>query len=354
MGLDKNKPILLKNGFTNDPLYAQNAQLSQENRSSLPNQTNDVMLDKRQSVYYSVEYVLKKLLDNDKFIDNYLQKTRNQLEYVTQERLSSAIDSTSVDTATAQSIYNNYLQQHKKEYHEDTGYVLSTVAQDYMKTDMSNIDLQGASINFQKKYGSIEKTVALSNDIVVDVEFSEDVRRPTNYVNVMVCNKMTGGKFRSSMDFGTDILAQIPSLTSTTYIYKEWMSGMKELYVHVPTTFTMYNENLSASNADYWRHENVKDNITIIQLKINRRHFKWNNIYQAYICGQSLPLQIHNESEYKYFADVIQPSLLKTMCVQQTGNTTNVDCVYDENQSMYVLYFTCYGTDEQAIRIFGD
>ena len=326
------------------------------------------MLDKRQNVFYSVENVLKMLLDNDKFIDNYMQKARNQLQYVDQIRLSASIDQSRIDTSQVLQIYDNYYNEHTSIYHKKSNsgqYVLAQVSADYIKTDMSNFDANGARQTFQHCIDgetnsstslSSKTSISLSNDIVTFVEFSEDVRRPMNYVNVLACNKMTGGKFRTNMDFSVDILAQVPQLTSTTYIYKEWLSGIKELYVHIPTTFTMYNENLHPEADNYYEYENVKDNMTIVQVKINRRHFKWNNIYQAYICGQSLPLQIHSTNDYKHFSDVILPSMLKTMCVQpiDAAELNNVNCIYDENQSMYTLYFICYGTDEQAIRIIGE
>ena len=53
MGLDKKKNILLTDAFHIDPLYPKNALLSAEDRSSLPNIEEDVVLDKRQSVFYS-------------------------------------------------------------------------------------------------------------------------------------------------------------------------------------------------------------------------------------------------------------------------------------------------------------
>ena len=358
MGLDKLKRILLKDDFNIDPLYQKNAPLSIENKTTLPNLEDDVMIDKRQSVYYSFEHVLKKLLDNDKFIDEYLNKTRTQLDYVTKARLDEAVSST-IQTTAGIKIYNDYLAKHLSEYHSNQSYPLSDVAENFVKSDLSNFDANGARENFQKRYPdqqqlSSSTSIQISNDFVVKVEFSENERRPTNYVNAAVLNKMTGGQFRSSIDAETNMSTQIPSLASMTYIYKEWLSGMKELYVHLPTTFTMYNENKDASLLDFYKGEKIDENKTIIQLKINRRHFKWNHIYQAYICGQSLPLQIHNESNYAYFSDVILPSVLKTMCVQPNGSEDNVNCIYDENTSMYTLYFTCYGTDEQAIRIFGD
>ena len=354
MALNILKPILLKDGFSIDPLYAQNSQLSQENKYTLPSLEPDVSLDKRQSVYYSFEYVLKRLLDNDKFIDNYLKKSRNQIDYVSQDRLSNSIkiDENGIDTLSSTVIYNQYFIDHIEKYHTNSSvYKLSSVAENFIKNDMSNFNESAASSVFLKKSSDGN---SLTNDIVVDVEFSEDVRKPMNYVTINVCNKMTNWKFKSSIDVDLDAQAEIPELTSTTYIHKRWLSGMKELYIHIPTTFTVYNENLSADNDDYWKGENIENNFTIIQVKINGRHFQWKNIYQAYICGQSLPLQIHNKGSYPYFSDVILPSLLKTVCVQPNSSSTNTNCIYDPEQQTYTLYFTCYGTDEQAIRIFGD
>ena len=46
----------------------------------------------------------------------------------------------------------------------------------------------------------------LSNDIVVNVEFSDQVRRPTNFVNALVCNKMTGMKFTSAIELDLDMM----------------------------------------------------------------------------------------------------------------------------------------------------
>ena len=77
----------------------------------------------------------------------------------------------------------------------------------------------------------------------------------------------------------------------------------------MPTTFTFYNENLDG--------EHVNENATWIQVKLNARHFKLNHIYQAHICGQSLPMQMHNTDESNpYFNDVVLPSMLRTMCLE--------------------------------------
>ena len=361
MGLDKRKPILLKNDFDIDPLYAQNAQLSIESKSTMPYLAQDVAIDKGQSTYYSVEYVLQKLLANDKFINEFMNRNTSQLSYVSKERLSSSIDQTNATISPdTSSIYANAYESHLDEFHGNGNATLVSVANDFMKVDMSNFDYDGAKKNFLECSPSAtdiptsQDAMQLSNDIVVNVEFSDQVRRPTNFVNALVCNRMTGMKFKSAIELDLDMMIQLPALTSTSYIYKEWLSGIKELYIHIPTTFTMYNENLHANDVDYYMHENVKDNATLLQVTINRRHFNLNNIYQAYICGQSFPLQIHNESNNLHYADVILPSMLKTLCVQPSGKSTNVECIYDDVQQTYTLYFVCYGTDEQAIKLFCD
>lgn len=360
MGLDRKKPILTKDDFNIDPFYAKNSVLSVEQRDSLPHLEDDVMLDKRQSIYYSLEHVLKKLLDNDKFIDEYIKKTINQLQYVNKDRISNAVNQNYLIDSSMLTAYSSMLNQHWAEYHENVPCSLGYVSQHYAKSNLSNFDVDGARknfISFSDGVSAMSSSVSasLSNDFVINCEFSDNVRRPTNYVNATVCNKMTGGVFNNTMNFDITVLAQVPSLTSLTYIYKEWLSGMKELYIYLPTTFTMYNENKKINDDDYYAGEDVANNSTLIQIKINGRHFKLNHIYQAYICGQSLPLQIHNEDGSMQFTDVILPSMLKTMCVQpMSSKDNNVQCIYNQNTSMYQLYFTCYGTDAQAIRIFGD
>ena len=97
------------------------------------------------------------------------------------------------------------MQNHWNEYHSfDTGSELSsccnlsTVASDYLKTDMSNFDAKYAAIRFQHIAGgdnlsSGTENFSISNDIVVDIEFddSENVRSSKNYVAAYVSNDKT-------------------------------------------------------------------------------------------------------------------------------------------------------------------
>jgi hypothetical protein len=63
-------------------------------------------------------------------------------------------------------------------------------------------------------------------------------------------------------------------------------------------------------------------------------------------------MQIHADKN-PYFSDIVLPSMLRSLCVAN-GNESNTEMIYDRKASMYYLYFVCYGTDSQAIRIFAD
>lgn len=125
-------------------------------------------------------------------------------------RLISSINSdvTTDDISEGSGIYSSMIQNHWNEYHAfGTGSSssfcnLSTVATEYLKTDMSNFDAKSAAINFQKTTGgenlsSGTENFSISNDIVVDIEFddSENVRSSKNYVAAYVSNDKTNNQF---------------------------------------------------------------------------------------------------------------------------------------------------------------
>lgn len=359
MGLDKKKKIVVREQFKQDLFYADNAKLSTQVCTSLPTQQEDILIAKNQSVFFSIEHALKRLVQNDKYIDQFLSRKSSGVACAVENGLLSALSADSNLSSPPQlSVFENELCTHIQQYHipSTTVCALSTVNNNYLDNDMSNIDMNGARRSFQNiqsasgtmiNYGlSTYNSIQLSNDVVINYEFDDSptVYSPTNYINVAVCNKMTSNTFNQSMRAQATIAGSIPNLTECKYIYKEWMSGFKELYIYVPTTYTFYNENIDG--------EDVNKNATWIQVKINSRHFKFNHIYQANICGQSLPMQIHNTIN-SHFNDVILPSMLRTMSISNEP-TNNASSVYDEFTSQYILYFVCYGTDAQAIQIFGD
>jgi hypothetical protein len=126
-------------------------------------------------------------------------------------RLISSINSdvTTDDISEVSSIYVTMMQNHWDEYHAlSTGLSpssfcnLSTVATEYLKTDMSNFDAKSAAIRFQRTTGgdnlsSGTPNFSITNDIVVDIEFddSENVRSSKNYVAAYVSNDKTNNQF---------------------------------------------------------------------------------------------------------------------------------------------------------------
>lgn len=352
MGLDKTKTILTRKDFSVEPFKADNDVLALQNHTSLPTTADDVMLDRHQSVYYSVEYALKRLLQNDQFIDAFFSSAKTYISCAVERGLLSSL-STSDDTTIDNRIYNNYLSSHITEYHSGTQppYLLSAVDKCYLGTSAENFDVEGAKTHFlSSSYDSSTSATAISNDIVIEVEYddSPNVRRAANYVNVSIANKKTGWEFRQNIIEPTLMLNALPNLTQCTYIYRRWLSGIKELYVHLPTTYTFYNS-IDDNDSNY----DINKNATWICMKINRRHFQFNHIYQVLINGQSLPMQIHEDGENAHFKGIVLPSILRTMCTSN-DEKNNTQIIYDSYQSQYILYFACYGSDEQAIRIFGD
>lgn len=362
MGLDKRKKILVVDDFKYNPFDIENSKLSIINKTTLPITNTDILLDRYENNHYSVQNVLNQLLQNDTFILQYLSKITNNMSEQTKNRLINSL-STSIRSNDISSL-NNYdinLCNHISCYHNQStslnsnGFCnLSTIENDYLKSDMSNFDEQSAKRNFQKTNTDNELSNALniniSNDIVVDVEFddSSNVRDSSNYIAVYVLNDKTNNEFSTNMIQQDISFNDIPTMNDCKYIYKKWLSGFKELYIYLPTTFTYY-KGLNATYGD----EHPDKNATFIKVGINYRHFKFNHIYQAHICAQSLPMGIHMTEEHPYYNDIILPSMLRSMCVSNNINN-NTDMIKDHKTSMYYLYFTCYGTDSQAIRIFGD
>lgn len=118
MGLDKRKPILVRDDFKVDPFQAVNQSLSAQQRTTLPTQPDDVILDKGQSLFYSVEYALKRLLQNDEFAENFFKKSSSQVELAVDAGLLTS-QNVVENMATPQStgIYKQYYDRHLQEYH---------------------------------------------------------------------------------------------------------------------------------------------------------------------------------------------------------------------------------------------
>lgn len=349
MALLTRKPILLNSDFENhdNPFYENNQVLRSVAHTSLPSSTEDITLSKSSQVYHAVNNVLAHLLDNDRFIAEYISKLQNQS--ISKDRAKTAF-AQNVTTLTSD-IYEKAYEQHIKDYHDNPELVpLSTLYKEYLRADCLNLDLDSAAKSFVKT-DEFDGCTFLSNDFVSKIEFNDSptVRLATNYVNVAVMNTSTNNKFMTQMAASQQIasMASVPSTRESTYIYKEYISGKKELYIYIPSTFTFYNEQLSSGTT-----HNPHTDATYVRIKLNKRHFQLNHIYNMQINGQSLPLMIHKDSN-TYFSDQILPSIVRTICTSKSSDN-NVDSAYDENTNMYTLYFCCYGTDAQAIKLLAE
>ena len=155
-----------------------------------------------------------------------------------------------------------------------------------------------------------------------------------------------------------------------TYLFRRWMSGITEIYVHIPTTNTYYinhvastpnyniNEDtteLSAANVtQFGRNKTVfKHNpnepgvYTTVKLALSRYVFFIDQMLEVQACGNSLPLKIYKETvrengsdndfeAAQYFNSYIAPTVLTSTLL------TNDD---------YIFNFACFGADEQAIKL---
>ena len=117
MGLDKSKSIVTRNQFSKDPFKADNLVYAAQSKSSMPTSIEEIRLDKQQSIYYSIEHALKRLVQNDMFIDQFQKKSQNQVSAAVENGLISAFDTDVTTQPGNTQIYDNYLSTHIAEYH---------------------------------------------------------------------------------------------------------------------------------------------------------------------------------------------------------------------------------------------
>lgn len=354
MGLLKKKGILVANDFSNhnNPFYAENKKLEIGRNDSLPNDQSNVLVAKSQAVFYALTNVFNKLVDNDVYISRKLESMMSL--GIPKDRIADAFrQDIHLSAMEAMNYYEDAYKKHIDEWHNsqnDKVVQLSTIWYHYMHQDFGNIDIARTMENFVKEQ-YVNTSYTMSSDVLISCEYddSENVKYPTNYVNVQVMNDETMNVFGRSPSNSSTLndLGTLPSTAESKYIYKRWMSGLKELLIYIPSTFTKYNSKLPNTSP--------KAKTTWIKVTLNGRHFQLNHIFNMQIRGQSLPLGI-SMKEGRYFQDCPQPSLVRTMCIAPIGSKepNNVQCVFDENTNYYTLYFCCYGTDAQAIQIFAD
>lgn len=157
------------------------------------------------------------------------------------------------------------------------------------------------------------------------------------------------------------------------YIVKNWKSGLKEIYIYVPSTGTYYANNPQGiSNSQYSYNAYQRPNVpnasllntlpnacTTLRVYLYNSYFKIKTILAAQCTGNSLPLKIYKDNvnaddAWKgVFDTVVQPSALRTLPMTVDSSVNNVRICTDDLERIY-LDFSIYGTDAQAIRIIAE
>lgn len=151
-----------------------------------------------------------------------------------------------------------------------------------------------------------------------------------------------------------------------TYITKRWMSGITDVYIHLPTTMTYYLANtFGASNcrldpaAAYVRENltqfgqdialqdsTLSSHATDIVIGMTSAEYQPDFMIGTQINGMSLPRGIYCDTYGStgepalMYRSFVEPSVVKTFNIRNTDEDGN-----------YLFDFACFGTDEQAIRL---
>ena len=355
MGLIKDKKILIGSNFTHDNYYTENSYYKTVDKTSFPTTSADIQVHSNQPIFYSINNVLNKLLDNDKYINRYLDVLSS-----TQVDRAKLVNAYKEDiTRVSSDIFEKAVIAHQIDYHDNAEIRFEDIDRDYMKRDLSNFNEVEVRKNLLSGDSDIEhgkdvihlSSASVSADVVIDVEFNDSTVKSSSFVLASVCNEKTSYKFKYEMPASKSgmVTDAVPTLTNIPYIYRRWLSGIKEFFIYLPTTFTFYHEHNGIVQSP---SQDLNKDATFIQIRLNKRHFDLHHIYSANICGESLPMQIHMDKDDR-FTDVIQPSMVRTLPIS-VRTEDNADCIYSKNTNYFEMIFTCYGTDAQAIRLMCD
>ena len=140
---------------------------------------------------------------------------------------------------------------------------------------------------------STDTDIVISNDMVETVEFGDNESR---FISAYISNVDTDNKPQQ--------------LTSLSYILKTQESGIKELYIYLPTTNTKYfphvmgivdcesyGTELVRKNSEVGKLGDISYGQTSLSVLIDGLKFDANEIYSYEINGNSLPLSIYKDTE---------------------------------------------------------
>lgn len=314
--------------------------------------------------------------NNGLFTTEIEYELENELNKYSLSLINNDISSTLVDP---------YLENHINEYHtfSEQSEVNNKLRGEFIveldkkcKVSVDKIPENFTSVSPIKVFNSLE---VIKNDVVESVEFNDS----NSYIRACINNWVKDANSSvnavatySNNDFIDNF--QIDDinfdLSKIPYIYKKWKSGLKEINIFVPSTLSFYINNPKGfGNSIYNDSDIIRKNIsdsyktsniifeksTNLRLLLNNTHFKFTNISNIQIVGNSLPLKIYKDDTYfqagreNLFDTIIQPSIVNTLPTISSQDVNNINALLDEFNNI-ILDFSCYGTDAQSIRILGE
>lgn len=317
--------------------------------------------------------------------DEYLIATTKGL-YTTEHKYEIQDDLTLITLSSVYRIINEelakILEKHIEKDHISSDYMESFITKLNKKADAKLSFISSADKHVDVTNAELANGVKIVENDIIDtiVRGGEDPAKDT-YVKVAVSNWATraieteatysDGGFVSK--FVDPTSGKEFDISTVPYIVKNWKSGLKEIYIYVPTTATYYlNNPQGMSNSQYTYNSTQRKNVpntsivntlpngaTILRVYLYNSYFGIKTILAAQCVGNSLPLKIYKDNvnaddSWKGFFDtIVQPSTLKTLPMTNDGNVNNVRVCTDD-QGRIVLDFAVYGTDAQAIRIIAE
>lgn len=214
--------------------------------------------------------------------------------------------------------YNDLVAEHIKNEHNSEAFI--TKINNKMPYDFSETDDWLSS-------ETTEQFEIITNDLVNNVKFSDTLLEP--FLSVEYLNKDTDNIYLNS--------------DKLTYIIKEYNSGMQEIYIHVPTTQTVYvetNEHLLTYADTQKDNITISKNVTQLKITLNKSLFHLNEVITFNINGTSLPLNIKKPTTNTngMYQSYILPTLASTH-IKYTDTTIELNAVIfgTDAQDIYIL-----------------
>ena len=276
----------MANGLDNMFYTSQNGRVWRASFRPAPGALRSIYPQNAHEWYFGTSSGLFKSKYEYKLIDDVKKFTENDLYALYNNLMSSDISDICQDSLDSHEISEDYKYGHS----------VSSLVSEINQT-MLSVNFDGLQSSGWQRSESVGNTYQVSNDIVFEQYWGDD---SDWNITLSVENHLTS---QANANF--------------TYLFRRWMSGMTEIYVHIPTTNTYYinhvpsspnyniNETiteLTAANVSHFGRDkqvfshDPNNSYTKIRLTLSRSVFNINMLLNVQACGNSLPLKIYRET----------------------------------------------------------